>query len=105
MSTTPNTIEIGDTVRSHDFPDRLLEAADPSRPACYVEGVVEAITDPQTHPRFTDCPRYVIRATARVFAGKILPRERWGGDCFYPPVNGTPTWLGRVTNGVEKVDA
>jgi hypothetical protein len=67
---------------------------------CYVEGVVEAITDPETH-EFRDCARYAIRVDRRVFAG-----EEHGsvGELVYPPVNGTPSWLsGKPSSSVELV--
>ena len=81
-------IQIGDTVRSYDFPDSALE--------CYIEGVIENI---EWHE---GCERYKIRVTARIWEGK---REGITADPMYvyPPVNGTPTLMGRVTNGVRKL--
>jgi hypothetical protein len=88
-------IQIGSTVRSFDFPfsDRRAE--------CYVEGVVEEITDPKTHEHFRDCPRYEIRATRRVFRGQDVEPE---AELFYPPVNGTLTTFGDFTDCVELVE-
>lgn len=83
-----NTIQIGDTVRSYNFPDITLE--------CYIEGMVENIE------WYEGCERYKIRVTARIWEGK---RDGITADPMYvyPPVNGTPTLMGRVTNGVRKL--
>lgn len=101
--TVDTTIVVGDRVRSHDFdrlgPTRSTEGED----ACYIEGVVEAITDPKTHEYFKDCPRYAIRVSKRMFAGEN--RDGPGsnvGELIFPPVNGTPTWLDNITSGVVK---
>lgn len=83
-------IQVGDTVRSYDFPDnRALEH-------CYIEGVIENV---EWHE---GCERYKIRVTARIWEGK---REGITADPMYvyPPVNGTPTLMGRVTSGVRKL--
>ena len=83
-----NVVKIGDTVRSYDFEERLE-----SMRQCYVEGVVDSITD------LEGCDRYKIRTIKRVFGGEIVPHDEF----YYPPVNGTPTWLGGVCNNVEAV--
>jgi hypothetical protein len=96
-------IKVGSKVRSFDFADtgrngevygRDLEG----ERACYVEGTVVGFDDENF-----DCRRYEIRVERRVFGGKedakVDPREA----VVYPPVNGTPTLLGRVTNSVELV--
>lgn len=98
-STEFETINVGDTVRSYDFA-HVGEAEDEGERACYVEGVVECITDPETHPYFTDCARYQVRVTRRVFSGKAVDHA----EHVYPPVNGTPSWMGRVMNGVRRVE-
>ena len=82
-------IEVGSAVKSYDFPDRL---GDPDRDveACRVEGIVEgaAVLD--------GCSRYKIRVTRRLFAGKEVEAAAY----VYPPLNGTPSWLGGATDGV-----
>lgn len=90
-------IEIGDYVRSHDFMDRI---GDPSRPQCYIEGVVESIG---WQHGMADCPRYKIKIQLRVWADKIDNAEGLLGKYAYPPINGTPTNIGPVTNYVELV--
>ena len=82
-------IQIGDTVRSYDFPDY-------GNTTCYIDGIVEGIE------WLEGCERYKIRVTARILEGK---REGVTADTMYvyPPVNGTPTLTGRVTNGVRKL--
>ena len=102
MSNTQD-IQVGSKVRSFDFADtgrngqvygRDLEG----ERACYIEGTVEGFDEDNF-----DCRRYKIRVERRVFSGKedakVDPREAH----VYPPVNGTPTMLGRVTNNVELV--
>lgn len=89
---TRDDVQIGDTVRSYDFPDGYLTSG------CYVEGVVESIE------WYEGCERYKICVTARFWEGK---REDITANPtyiyhVYPPVNGTPTLTGRVTNGVKK---
>jgi len=92
------TIKIGDRVRSHDFPERLLPAS--TRKPCYAEGVVESITDPATH-EFRDCARYQIRVERRVFSGEEVTEFE---PHVFPPVNGTVSWLGSPVNGVKRVE-
>ena len=79
-------IQVGNKVRSYDFPhDR----------ECYVEGIVEALTEKE------GCERYMIRVIRKVWAGEnVTDRTR---DYVYPPVNGTPKLFGGVTNFVEMV--
>ena len=84
----PDTsIAVGQRVRSYDFPD--------DRDDSYVEGVVEEITE-----RIEGCSRYRIRVERRVRNGVEC---EVGQDTVIPPVNGTPTWFGRVTNGVVRI--
>lgn len=85
-------MKIGDTVRSFDFDGRELEGSG----ACYVEGKLVGIDS--TH---FDCPRYVIHVKKRIFDGKRIEGD--GNEFVYPPVNGTPTWLGGVCDGVVLV--
>ena len=89
-------IEVGSKVRSFDFArgDSGRDLA--GERACYVEGVVEGFKEVE------GCERYVIRVDRKVFGGEeedILGRF----PHVYPPVNGTPTSLGGVCNGVELV--
>jgi hypothetical protein len=76
----------GERVRSYDF-SGIRD--------CYAEGVVEAITDPME-----GCQRYMLRIEKRVLEGRIVPVD---DEYVYPPVNGTPSTFGRVTNFVERI--
>jgi hypothetical protein len=78
----------GERVRSYDFGGIRT---------CYAEGVVEAITEPME-----GCPRYKLRVETRVMDGERISIEE---PYVYPPVNGTPTTFGGVTNCVERVRA
>jgi len=78
----------GERVRSFDFGGIRT---------CYAEGVVEAITEPME-----GCPRYKLRVETRVFEGQRVDVDT---PYLYPPVNGTPTILGGVTNCVERIPA
>jgi hypothetical protein len=81
-------IKIGDRVRSFDF-----EGRDDS----FVEGPVIGF-DAENF----DCKRYVIKCELSMFGGDPDPQRI--GEIVYPPVNGTRTWMGGVTNCVKKVD-
>jgi len=85
-------IAVGAIVRSFDFEGRDLTGPR----ACYVLGLVEGI-DADGY----DCPRYKIRTIARIFSGEAVAFE--AGELVFPPVNGTGTTFGRVTEGVEAV--
>jgi len=85
-----NEIVVGSKVISFDFESRDLEGEQ----ACYVEGEVVKMG---SFPEFPDCDRYKIRVDKRVFGGKEVAPE---DDHVYSPLNGTPTTLGRSTNGV-----
>ena len=99
MGTTVTAVKVGDRVRSFDFDGRDIEG----EAACYIEGTVESITDPKIHPHFRDCARYAIRVTRRIFAGENRDGEGSNvGECVYPPLNGTQSWLGRTMAGVER---
>ena len=88
-------IQVGSKVRSFDFArgdrGRQLEG----ERACYIEGVVEGFKD------LEGCERYVIRVDRKVWAGEEVDNPYRGH--VYPPVNGTPTSLGGVCDGVELV--
>jgi hypothetical protein len=86
-------LEVGARVRSFDFPDVARELE--GERACYVEGVVEGVCRD-----FPDCPRYAIKVDRQVFAGKET--DHLVGEHVFPPLNGTPTWLGGTTDAVEK---
>lgn len=79
-------IGVGDRVRSYDFAGVWDH---------YIEGVVEAITEPME-----GCPRYKLRVERRVVGGQEAPPY---AEYVYPPVNGTPTMMGKVTNLVERL--
>lgn len=81
-------IRPGERVRSYDFGGIRT---------CYAEGVVEEITGP-----IEGCPRYKLRVETRVLDGQRIDAHE---DYVYPPVNGTPTTFGGVTNCVERVGA
>jgi|TARA_B100001094_G_C18099811_1_gene755102 hypothetical protein len=88
-----NDINIGDKVRSFDFPThRDIDAPD----ACFIEGIVEGFT------KVEGCMRFDIKATRVVFDG--VERDFEEGERAFPPLNGTPTNMGRITDGVVKVE-
>jgi hypothetical protein len=76
----------GALVRSYDFAGIR---------DCYVEGEVMEVTPP-----IEGCPRYKIQVSRRVLEGRVLTLE--GDDFVYPPVNGTPTMMGKLTNFVVR---
>ena len=85
-------IKIGNKVRSFDF--HYMRDLEGPR-SCYMEGVVTGIEEVR------GCDRYVIVVDRCIAAGK----ERSDfPEVIYPPVNGTPTWMGRVTDGVEVIN-
>jgi len=94
-------MKVGDKVRSFDFAEnfngeifgRDLEG----NRASYVEGKLVSI---QIHPHFGyDC--YEILVERDVFGGKESSRRV--GRKVYPPVNGTPTMMGRECDSVELI--
>jgi len=88
-----NDINIGDKVRSFDFPaHRDIEGPE----ACFIEGIVEGFT------KVEGCMRFDIKATRVVFDG--VERDFEEGERAFPPLNGTPTNRGRITDGVEKIE-
>ena len=88
-------IEVGNRVRSYDFPrgehGRQLEG----ERACYVEGIVEDFK------KLEGCERYVIRVERKVWAGEEV-EDPYRGH-VYPPVNGTAKLFGGICDGVELV--
>ena len=82
-------IQIGNRVRSFDF--HYMRDLDGPR-SCYMEGVVTGIEN------IRGCDRYVIEVTRCVSGGK---EHNDHPSVIIPPVNGTPTSMGRVTDGVE----
>ena len=86
-------ITIGKRVRSFDFHySRDLEGDR----ACYMEGVVTGIE------KIRGCDRYVIAVDRCVSGGKEQPAQNYPPE-ICPPVNGTPTLMGRITDGVEVI--
>lgn len=87
----PEDIQIGDRVKSLEFPD--YHGGQPRTTDCYVIGIVRGFVEP-------DCWRYDIEVEEDIWKGKPAnnPRSR-----VVPPVNGTPTQLGGICNGVTKV--
>ena len=89
------SISVGDRVRSFDFsrgPDgRDLEG----ERACYVEGRVEELVEVE------GCLRYRIAVDRDVFSGE--DSDHRVGSVVFPPVNGTRSTFGNVTNFVELI--
>lgn len=84
-------IKIGSKVRSFDFyTNRDLTGS----LAFFMEGVVTKIE------RIEGCDRYVIEVTRSVRGGE--ERSNFP-SVIVPPVNGTPTTMGRITDGVEVI--
>lgn len=81
-------IALGERVRSYDFAGNF---------DCYAEGVVESTTE-----RMEGCERYSIRVDRRVFGGKVVDAE---ATHVFPPLNGTPTMMGKVTNFVVRIES
>ena len=85
MPVAETDIQVGDTVKSYDFPSRYFY-----RPADmeldYVAGEVVAIVD---HPE--GYKAYEIHVSHRVANGKPHP-PRTPGEIVRCPVNGTPTY-------------
>ncbi len=86
-------VEVGNRVRSFDF--HYMRDLDGPR-SCYMEGEVTAIVE---HPHFGyKC--YEIQVDRVIGGGKELEEKP---VTIYPPVNGTKTTMGRVTDGVEVI--
>ncbi len=79
-------IKVGDKVRSYDFvTDGEANAG------CYVEGKVVAIEN----------NTYKILVNKRVFSNE--EKEVTGEGYIYPPINGTMSFMGGETCGVQKI--
>ena len=89
------SISVGTRVRSFDFTSGPESRALSRDRACYVEGHVVGLQ------RVGGCDRYCILVDRDIFGGE--EEDRRVGDVVYPPVNGTPTWSGEVTDYVEVV--
>ena len=84
-------IVIGSKVRSFDFAHRRdIEGEH----ACFMEGKVVGFEKVQ------GCQRFVIEVERCVFGGE---EHADFPATIFPPLNGTPTWTGRVTDGVELI--
>ena len=82
---------VGDRVRSFDFHyERSLEGPR----SCYMEGQITGLK------HIEGCWRYKIEVRRCVGGGE---EETDFPAVIYPPVNGTPTTMGRVTDGVEVI--
>ena len=79
------TIGVGDKVRSYDHH---------GDDGIYIEGVVEALIT------WDGCQRYKILVERDIRDGKERPGRV--GTRVFPPINGTPTWLGETTCGVVR---
>lgn len=80
---------LGTRLRSFDFEHNRT---------CYVEGVLTG------YKNVEGCNRYVIRVEKQVFGGtEVTDGSGLVGRDVYPPVNGTPTFFGGETKGVEEV--
>lgn len=90
MSDTPTDIQIGDRVRSHDFPGKIGLVEE-----FYIEGEVMDILE------HDGCMKYEIWADRRVWNGHTT--RQGVPNYFYAPVNGTKTLLGGTCNGVVKL--
>ena len=94
------SISIGSRVRSFDFAGNLTDGTRTGRDlegerACFVEGEVVAFDHQE------GCKRYRILVDYDVFGGEESSRRV--GTLVYPPVNGTPSFLGGVTDFVEEL--
>ncbi len=86
-------ITIGNRVRSFDF--HYMRDLDGPR-SCYMEGVVTGIE------KIRGCDRYIIAVDRCIVRGKEQPAQNYPPE-ICPPVNGTPTTMGRITDGVEVI--
>ena len=86
-------IVIGTKVRSFDF-HRMRDLEGPR--SCYTEGIVTGFEEVR------GCMRYVIEVSRCISGGEDIASGEFP-PTIYPPVNGTPTMLGRITDGVEVI--
>lgn len=92
---SPAQPQIGDLVRSHDFPSRVRSLT--GERACYVEGRILRIVKAQ------DCDRYEIDVTRRVWSGVEVPVADHESK-VYPPINGLESLFSdELTNAVELI--
>lgn len=93
-------VEVGDRVRSYDFPESIPGYQDPDsrrhRSPCFVEGTVVEIVD---HPE-SPCQAYKIAVERRVWGGEETDDH---APFATPPVNGVQKTMGGVTFGVVKI--
>jgi len=80
-------VQAGDYVRSYDF-DRVYD--------CYVEGIVIEVG-----VEMQGCKRYKIAPVKSVQDDVECPDSLRLNHFIYPPINGTPNWMGGVTNCVR----
>jgi hypothetical protein len=85
------TIQVGSKVRSFDF--HYMRDLEGPR-SCYMEGTVTGFEE------IRGCERYIIEVDRCVSGGK---EHDDFPSTIIPPVNGTRTSMGRVTDGVEVV--
>ena len=82
---------VGDRVRSFDWHHRRdIEGPE----ACYAEGQITGLH------YMEGCWRYRIEVTRSVLGGE---EEAHFPAVIFPAVNGTPTTMGRVTDGVVRI--
>ena len=84
-------ITFGSQVRSFDF--HYMRDLDGPR-SCYMEGQMMG------HTTIEGCKRYIIAVKRCVVRGEETSNFP---EVIYPPVNGTPTTMGRITDGVELI--
>lgn len=94
-------INVGDHVRSFDFAatnNRNLTGPH----SAYCEGQVIG------YKWVEGCDRYEIAVSQIISGGKFVPLnnliDETGMFCVYPPINGTPTLLGNICDGVVKIE-
>lgn len=91
-------IKVGTLVRSFDHAitmqdGRIGRCEVKGDYASFIEGIVEAVG-----VEIEGCPRYAILCTYAQSGDE--ERSSRVGEVYYPPVNGTPTSLGRTCAGV-----
>ena len=84
-------VHVGDRVRSFDF--HYMRDLEGPR-SCYMEGQVVAFEE------IEGCARYKLEVNRCVAGGKEQDNFP---KVIYPPVNGTKTIMGRITDGVELI--
>lgn len=99
-ATQAHELKVGDKVRSYDsWHWRDIPADERS---CII-GTIEAILSGDENPTEQGCGCYKISVEAwRQGYGEELAAEHLP-DYVYPPVNGTKTLFGDITDGVQKI--